>query len=150
MERRLGLLDEIERKTGDKSPALEALLDAMMRPMIVGRFVEGKKNALFMRLMARCHSEPNAEVKQLVRAQFQKTMSRFSAAFLNALPGLALHELSWQLRFVFGALHHTVLILSQEGATHVHQHKKLNEEELVQRLVAFAAACMRASIVDNS
>jgi AcrR family transcriptional regulator len=145
-ERRLVLLDEIARKAGDKSTTLEAILEVMIRPMIVGSFVDGKKNASFMRLMARCHSEPNAEVKRLVRAQFQKLMSRFSAAYLNALPGLTHDELSWQLRFVFGALHHTVLTLSQEGPAPVRLRKKLNEGELVQRLVAFAAAGMRASI----
>lgn len=149
MERRLALLDEIERKAGDRSPALEALLEAMIRPMIDGSFAEGEQNASFKKLIARCHGEPNETVKLLVRGEFKIIMSRFSAAFLRALPGLTHDELSWKLKFVFGALHHTILTLSQGEPTPVRLRKKLNEKELVQRLVAFTAAGMRASIQDT-
>jgi AcrR family transcriptional regulator len=144
-QRRLALLDEVERKAGGKLPTVEALLEAMVRPVVEHGFADPKGDFTFMRLIGRCFSEPNAEVAELIRAHFQKTMSRFTAAFLRVLPGLSPEELFWRVGFTFGALQHTLHTLGKADLMPAHLRKKLDAEELIQRLISFAAAGMKAS-----
>ena len=147
--RRLALLDEAERRAGNKPPALEALLEAMIRPAVEGSFAAGEKNISFMRLMARCHSEQNPAVEQLMRAQFQPVMARFAAAFGGALPDLPREELSWRLSFMLGAMLHALLISSKEDPLPGGPRKKLDADGLVQRLVGFAAAGMKTPLPEG-
>jgi AcrR family transcriptional regulator len=143
--RRLELLGEIERKAGSKPPTVEALLDAMIRPVVEQGFADPKRDATFMRLMGRCFSEPNAEIAQLIRTHFQTTMARFTAAFLRALPGLAPEDLFWRVGFSFGALQHALLTLGMKDSMPAHLRKKLEAEVLIQKLISFAAAGMKTS-----
>ena len=142
--RRLALLGEAERKSGTKSPTVEILLEAMIRPTAEASFAAGKRNTSFMRLMARCHSEPNPEIEQLIRAQFQAMMARFAAAFARALPELSREDLFWRLNFTFGALIHALLISSKEDSLPGGLQKKLDADGLIHRLVAYAAAGMKS------
>ncbi len=144
-QRRLAMLDEAERKSRGKPPAVEALLEAMIRPAVEGSFAAGKRNTTFMRLMARCHSEPNPEIEHLIRTQFQAMMARFAAAFARALPELPREELLWRLIFVSGGLLHALLISSKEDSLPGSLRKRLDADGLIQRLVAFAAAGIKSS-----
>ena len=144
-EQRLALLGEAERRAGNKPPAVEALLEAMIRPAVEASFAAGQRNISFMRLMARCHSEPNPEIEKIMRARFQRMTRRFAAAFARSLPGLPREELFWRLNFAFGALIHTLLISSKEDSLPGKLCRKLDADGLVQRLVAFAAAGMKSS-----
>ncbi|MGH8022376.1 MAG: TetR/AcrR family transcriptional regulator [Limisphaerales bacterium] len=144
--RRLQLLDDVERNTGDKTPKLEAVLEAMIRPAVERGFDHEQDNETFLRLTGRCLSEPNAEIEQLVRTHFDKLIRRFDAAFLRALPGLDPEELFWRLKFMAGALHYSLLTCGKQKSLPVKLRKTLNAEGLIQRLVAFTAAGLRASI----
>lgn len=143
--RRLALLDEAGRKAGGKPPAVEALLEAMIRPTVEASFAAGKRNTSFMRLMARCHSEPNPKIENLIRAQFQTMMARFAAAFARTLPELPREELFWRLIFASGALLHALLVASKEDSLPGGLRKKPDANGLIERLVAFAAAGMKTS-----
>lgn len=144
--RRLTLLAEAERESGARPPAIEALIEAMIRPTVERSFAAGKRNTTFMRLMARCHSEPNPEIEQLIRAQFQAMMDRFVAAFARALPKVPREELFWRLMFASGALLHALLISSKEESLPGRLRKNLDADGLVGRLVAFAAAGMKTPV----
>lgn len=148
-QRRLALLDGVERKSGGRPPAIGALLEAMIRPAVERGFAAGRRNTAFMRLMARCHSEPNPKIEKLIRAQFQKLLARFAAAFARALPELPREELFWRLIFASGALLHALLISSKEESLPGSLRKKLDVEGLVQRLVAFTAAGLKASVPER-
>jgi hypothetical protein len=63
---------------------------------------------------------------------------------LRARPGLTEQELFWRISFIGGALHHALLISGKPSLMPVGMHKRLNTEELVHRLIAFAAAGLRA------
>jgi AcrR family transcriptional regulator len=142
-QQRLALLGEAERKAGSKPPAVEALLEAMIRPAVEASFAAGKRNTSFMRLMARCHSEPNPQIEKMMRAKFQTMMGRLAAAFERALPELPREELFWRLNFTFGTMIHTLLISSKEDSLPGRLRQKLDADGLVKRLVAFAAAGMK-------
>lgn len=143
--RRLALLDEAEGGAGGKSPSVEVLLEAMIRPAVERSFAAGKRNTSFMRLMARCHGEPNPKIERLIRAQFQGMMARFAAAFARALPGRSREELFWRLIFTSGALLHALLISSKEESLPGSLRKKMDADGLIQKLVAFSAAGMRSA-----
>lgn len=145
-QRRLVLLDEIEQKAGQKPPTVEALIEAMIRPAAATGFDKQQGSETFLRLTGRFFSEPNVDIDQLIHANFQKMMLRFTEAFLRVLPGLTQEELYWRLKFTFGALHHVLLTLNRQGSTRSHLGKRLDGEELVRRLVAFAAAGIKAPV----
>jgi len=141
---RLALLGEAERRAGNKPPAVETLLEAMIRPAVEASFAAGQRNISFMRLMARCHSEPNPEIEKIMRTRFQRMTGRFAAAVARSLPGLPREELFWRLNFAFGALIHTLLISSKGDSMPGGLQKKLDADGLIKRLVAYAAAGMKS------
>lgn len=145
-QRRLALLDEIEQNAGKKPPTVAVLIEAMIRPTVMGCFDNREESGTFLRLTGRFFSEPNIEIDQIFHANFQKVWSRFTAAFRRVLPELSEEELSWRLKFTFGALHHVLLTLNKEGSRQAHLTKKPDGEGLVRRLVAFAAAGIKAPL----
>lgn len=144
--RRLELLDNVEAKAGRKAPPLEAVLEAMVRPAVERGFDPSQDTDTFLRLTGRCLSEPNAEIEQIVRVHFEKLIRRFDAAFLRALPGLDPEELFWRIKFMFGALHYSLLTCAKQKHLPVKTRKALDAEGLIQRLVKFTAAGLRASV----
>lgn len=145
-DRRLELLDEVEKKAGDKPLKLELVLEAMIRPAVERGFDQQQDNETFLRLTGRCLSEPNPEIEQLVRENFEKLIRRFDAAFLRALPGLQSEELFWRIKFIVGALHYSLLTCGKQKALPAKMRKALDAEGLIQRLVTFTAAGLRASV----
>jgi AcrR family transcriptional regulator len=148
--RRLELLDDVEETAGNGPPELEAVLEAMIRPAVECGFDQEQDNETFLRLTGRCLSEPNAEIEVLVRAHFEKIIRRFDAAFLRALPGFEPEELFWRIRFMMGALHYSLLTCGKQKNLPVKMRKTLDAEGLIQRLVTFTAAGLRASISRQS
>ena len=59
-----------------KAPAVDAILEALIRLAVESSFSAGAKNTSIMQLLS-AQSEPNAEIKQLIKTQFQTVMSRF-------------------------------------------------------------------------
>jgi hypothetical protein len=80
LQRTLKLLDEAEQKVNQKPPAIEDLVEALMRPMVEGGFSAERKIIPFMRLMGRYQSEPNPEIQRYNRSYTQPIFSRFAAA----------------------------------------------------------------------
>jgi AcrR family transcriptional regulator len=144
--RRLELLDDVEKKAGDKSLPLEAVLEAIIRPAVERGFDHQADNETFLRLTGRCLSEPNAEIDQIMHAHFEKLIRRFDAAFLRALPGLNPEELFWRIKFTIGSLHYSLLTCGKQKTLPIKMRKTLDAEGLIQRLVAFTAAGLRASV----
>jgi AcrR family transcriptional regulator len=143
-QRTLKMIDEAEQKAGQKPARIEALLEALMRPIFEGSFCAGKRNVPFMRLMGRCQSEPSPEIQRLIRSHVQPGFSRFMTAVHRVLPELPSEELFWRIQFVTGAMHRALLVLSREDLPLPNELKKLDAEGFLRRLVAFGAAGLRA------
>lgn len=141
--KRLALLDGVEQKAGGRPARLEAILEALIRPAVEQSFVCACGSKTFMQLFGRCLSEPDEAVERLIHSHFEKVIQRFDAAILRALPGLSQQELYWRISFIGGALHHALLICGKTSLMPAGMHKRLNAEELIQRLTAFAAAGLR-------
>jgi AcrR family transcriptional regulator len=140
VQRTLKLIEEAEQKPA----SIEALLEALMRPMVEGSFCAGKRNFTFMRLMGRCQSEPSHEIQHLIRSHMQPIFSCFTTAVQRVLPGLPSEELFWRIQFITGAMYRALLVSSREDLPVPKNVKKLDAEGLVRRLVAFGAQGMKA------
>ena len=141
--RRLELLDEAEKQAGEKGPELEAILRAFIEPAI-RLYAQDAKGPMFMRVCGRIFAEPTQHLQQTIDDFFTEIVSRFGAAFGRALPGLAPEDLAWSMHFTVGTTIHTLM-----------EHDRLKRftqglctmdepEALIDRMVAFCAAGMRA------
>jgi AcrR family transcriptional regulator len=144
--KRLALLDAAERRAHGKPIQLEAILDALIRPAVEESTACTCGSKTFMQLFGRCLSEPDAGVERLIHSHFEKVIQRFNAAILRALPRLEEQELFWRISFIGGGLHHALLICGKPSLMPMGMHRRLNTEELIHRLITFAAASLRARV----
>jgi hypothetical protein len=71
-QKRLALLDEVERKAGGKPARLEAILEALFRPAVEQSVTHACGGKTFMQLFGRCLSEPNAAASDKRASQYRR------------------------------------------------------------------------------
>jgi AcrR family transcriptional regulator len=141
-EARISALEAVEKSAGKKSPKLEAILEAFIRPALQCSLKASKGGAAFSKLFGRCLSEPSPKVEALLKKQFEPLMVRMDAALMRALPKLSRSEIFWRMKFTFGALHHWLLTKDKFLPNWV---EDIDVEEQVQKLISYAAAGLRAA-----
>jgi AcrR family transcriptional regulator len=148
-QERIARLDAVEKSAGKGPLALAEVMDAFIRPLIEAQR-GGSRHAIILKLIGRGFQEVDPEVRALVHQELAILTKRFDAAFLRAVPGLPPEELPWRIMFFIGAMHFGIDLwttFDQRPASNPQiQPKKLNPEELIQRLVAFVTAGMAASV----
>ena len=82
-------------------------------------------------------------IQKLKGAHFNRLAQRFDTALLRAIPTLSNDALVCGKTFIVGSLHYLLLVLDQTLPCPMDQ--KPECEELVMRLVRFAAAGLRAA-----
>jgi hypothetical protein len=101
-------------------------------------------SASFAKLMGRLIGEPGTTtVQRLKQAHFDRLAQRFDAALLRAIPTLSNEGLACGKTFIIGSLHYLLLMLDQSLPCLID--RKPDCEDLVKRLVRFAAAGLRAA-----
>jgi AcrR family transcriptional regulator len=142
---RLQLLDTAGRAAGDRPLDLEAVLHAFVAPAFHAAGDPGRGGERFVRLVGMAHSLPGSHLIRIFKKHFQPVIERFSQAFSQALPELPIGELYWNMHFMIGAMAHTMMKgkLLEEAAGGLIDAS--DQEAVVDRLVAFAAAGMRAA-----
>ena len=140
-EARLAALDAVER-LAKRNPKLEDILEAFIRPTVQCPFGTPKGGKAFSKLFGRCLSEPSPKIEVLLKRQFEPLVERLDAALMKALPHLSRSEIFWCMKFTFGALHHWLLTRDRFLPTWL---EKVEVEEQIQKLIAFAAAGFRAA-----
>jgi AcrR family transcriptional regulator len=141
-EARIAALDAVERSAKKKSPKLEDILEAFIRPTIQCSFATAKGEKAFSKLFGRCLSEASPEIESLLKRQFEPLVERLDAALLKALPHLSRSEIFWCMKFTFGALHHWLLTKDRFLPAWL---EEVDGEEQIQKLISFAAAGFRAA-----
>ena len=141
-EARLAALDAVEKSAGKRSPKLEAILEAFIRPALQCSLKAPKGGTAFSKLFGRCLSEPSPEVEALLKKQFEPLMERMDAALMKALPHLSRSEIFWRMKFTFGALHHWLLTKDKFRPDWV---EGVDVETQTQKLISYAAAGLRAA-----
>ena len=84
-ERRLALLDALEKEAGSGSPALEDILRAFLGPPFHKQAEWGECGRKFLKLVGHIHSETNQELRVELMGQFEGVLARFTAAVRQAL-----------------------------------------------------------------
>lgn len=148
-QQRLAMLEEAEQQSDGKPLKLEAILEALIGPAVDQGFAQSPHNKSFLQLIGRCLSEPNEETEAIFRKHAADLVNRFNKAFLLTMPGLSREELDWRMRFVIGALHYALLACADQGSWPVKLEKKLDAAGLTERLVAFAAAGLKAAVAER-
>lgn len=140
---RIRLLDELEKEAGDTPLPLETTLEAFLKPTF--EMMQNQKSREFVCLLGRLFTE-SSELKMLIMHQFQEVQQRYFAALQRTLPHLGIVDLTWRVHFMIGAMAHTFAVpekLSIPSSAEVYD---INEENMMQRLITFAAAGLRAPV----
>jgi AcrR family transcriptional regulator len=140
-DERFRRLQEVDLEADD---AVEQILTAFLEPLL--RLVSEKPDGVrgFARLMGRAWSEPSEEVRTIILEEIRETIDRFMAAFRQVLPHLSDGELMWRFHFLAGAMGHTVscsYVLERYSGGSCHTQ---DPDEILDQLVRFLAAGMRA------
>ncbi len=151
-DRRLALLEAVESSCGpSQTLPLEGVLDAFLRPMVEQQAEEIENSQAFIRLLSRCFQERNPQLESLVYEQFGEIVRRINTALLRAVPGLPEDEVFWRVNFLFGSAHHALDSWSRFEVIPFAKMpgsplpRKLDREALLRRLIAYAAAGLRAT-----
>jgi AcrR family transcriptional regulator len=143
-EERLAALDEVERAAGKAAPKAEAVLRAYIRPAVEHALNPKWGSASFAKLMGRLVGEPGTTtVERLKKAHFDRLAQRYDVALRRAIPMLSREALVCGKTFIVGSLHYLLLMLDQSLPCLIE--RKPDCEDLVNRLVRFSAAGLRAA-----
>jgi len=149
---RLRMLEQSEQETAPGTPNVERLLECFLGPplrMVRSMDPEGDR---FMRLMGRAHSEPEDFFRTRVARHFGEVFRRFDAAFGRTLPELPDKERTLRFHFVIGAMAH---VLAHNPVDDFPDDRPgvadpVVVEEVLWRLIRFAAAGLRASVAPQT
>lgn len=139
---RLQLLDQLE--ASDLAPRLEEVIHAFVSPVVRYGLERRDKGQDIAKIFGRAMTQPDEVLRGLLIDELKDVIQRFSRAFARALPHLGHRELMWRVHFVVGSMAHTMA-----GA---HMLERItaglcsldDREGLVDHLVAFLSAGMRA------
>jgi AcrR family transcriptional regulator len=150
---RLALLDEVERRNPRGTLPLEAVLEALIRPVVEEGLNDERHGRTFLRVMGRLFAEPPGHTMKAMRKHLMPTIQRFDAAFARALPDLNEDEMGWRKIAGFGVVQHTLLMLSNlkelPFPLRLIRGRAPRPQKVTRRLVAFCAAGMRSRIAED-
>jgi len=138
---RLERLTALAAEADGRPVALEAVLDAYLRPLFEARAVAGESPARFV--AARLYADPPELVASLKRELFGEVSRRLLDALSASLPGRSRAELALALQFLVGIMVHVTSGHLQD-APHLDA-DALSDETVLARVVAFVAAGLRGT-----
>lgn len=143
---RLSRLNNLQatKRLGDED-ALEQLVRAFVGPALELSRDQDKGGAIFIRMLGRTYTEPNETVNRAVRQMYIEVVDAFRPAFKIVLTDVSDDDLYWRMHFMIGALAYLMSGSTMMGLISSSQVDEANTaEELIQRLVIFLSAGMRA------
>jgi AcrR family transcriptional regulator len=143
-ERRIEMLDDLERAAAGAALNVEDVLRAFLAPVFETFERSKKTGTTFMRLVGQMHTEANSDLRQGFLDLFKEIVPRFGAALSGAVPHLTLNEIHRRMHFVIGAMAHA---LSWEADAKLHMAFEDEGDDaatVLEALVEFGAAGLRA------
>jgi len=144
--RRLAMLDGFEREAGGRAVPVEKVVRALIEPVLRLAGDPAAGGVHFGMLMGRLYSGHSVRFSDLVADEMRNTAAKILSIFHRALPELPPRELYWRIFFTVGALAQTlgaprVLEIISSGLCDLSE-----ADAVIERLVAFAAAGIRAPV----
>jgi len=136
-ERRIEMLESIAGK-----PTVEKVLGAFLRPLLE---LNSGEPGVIRPLMARLYGVPRELHTRIIEENFGPLLRRFVDALAEAIPGAPHEELQWRMFFLIGAMAQSMAwgsIISKFMRTDANAD---DFEELVDRLISFGAAGIKAA-----
>lgn len=140
--RRLAALTDLEAAGNGAAQSVEALLDAFLRPSFEARYDRGNGRFAFRHVAAQLYADPHETMAALKVQLFAPVVARYIDALERALPGRSREEPALNFQFVIGVMVHVI-----SGHADGHSESGAREpvdEAILQRMIAFAAAGIRA------
>ena len=141
-EDRLRLLDACERRWPDAMLSPARILAALFAPAIA----RARSHPGLLRFLGRVYTDGEGEIASFLAERYERTNSRFFAAFAAALPGLKPAELALRLRFVTVAA--ASIIAGADASGSVAGLGTLTDEGMLARLTALMAGALTAPGTD--
>jgi hypothetical protein len=146
-QRRLELLGTIEKASGRRRLALEAVLEAFMGPALrMAEYAPGGGPG-FVCLLGRTFIEPDVQLHAFFMDLFKEVAARFIPAIQRAAPDIPAPDLFWRLHFMIGCLAQTMSDKERLVAISKGQVNPDDTDTATRQLVAFVAGGMRAPVV---
>lgn len=143
-EQRLLLLDRVERDADPDGPALDEILRAFFGPVI--QLLDEHPD--FARLIGQLHVAADPKMKQFFLTLFGDVLRRFAEAARGALPSdLDGAQRASRTLFAFGAMIHTLTNYGDMDLVARGRFDLPRGEVLLDELVAFCAAGLKAGVI---
>lgn len=144
-------LEELRRRDPTRwPPALEEILEAMVRPALLLARAESRKGSVVMRLIGRVLTDPDPKLQDFVFGHFAAVRRGFLDLLSQCLPHLPKVTLYWRHEFTWGALalllcNPTRTVRKTEGLC-----DPLDVDRLLPQFLAFCTAGLRAASLPES
>jgi AcrR family transcriptional regulator len=145
-QRRLDALAALEAAADRGAPAVEAIVEAFLRPGFEEIQAHPRSgDSFYAKLAARLHSDPSAAVASLGHTLFEPVATRFLESLARALPRQTHADRLMGFHFLVGMLVHTLIAKSQPHPLDMPESPAVAPEARLARMVGFAAAGLRAA-----
>lgn len=131
--RRLEMLD-----AAGPNPALEQVIEAFVSPLMEAPQLHS------LHLIGRVFASPDQFVVRVFEKHILPVVRRFSEALATAAPHLTAEERYWRMQFMAGSMAHLLALWGILPMMSGGLIQKMDQNELIPRLVAFLAAGFRA------
>ncbi len=143
-DERLAALSRAQRDAGEREPEIEKIIEAFVGPAL--RMSRDPGGMRFIQLFGRTLSQRNDDIHRMFTDQFRQVLHRFSEALGRALPELPGEEIFWRMMFMIGSMAHTMALADKLPEITGGVCKPTSVERLIERLVPFIAAGLRAPL----
>ncbi len=153
-ERRLARLDALEAEADGRPLKLETIIEAFLRPVFEEHASSVDATARFRQVAARIYSDPPEVVAAMKRELFGPILARFVGALVATLPEKSREEIELGFQFTVGVMVHVisghlVTAPSSEDGGFECCSLRLSNESVLQQMIAYVAAGLRAAGVPN-
>ena len=148
-QERIALLDELEARAAGAPLEVEDVLRVLFGPAIrISQ--DARRGQTFLRILGRFYAEPGDYMRPMFEKLFREVIERFTGALQKALPHLTLTELFWRTHFAVGTMVHTMLDCRRLTQMSGGLCDTANAEEVIDHMVQFAAAGLKAPLNEKS
>lgn len=137
---RLELLDVYKQQFGTDPVPIEYALHALLSPGIKMCF----EKPHFLKIAGQIATHPDEETYIIFVSHFEDVFSRFKDVFALSLPHISDEELMWRIHFLIGSMIHTWTNHSWLRTFSGGVCELKEQEQIINRLIAFCAAGLRA------
>lgn len=151
---RIRLLDNLERQARPDPVKPSQLVDAFFGTLLRHASDPEHDANIFMRLLERTMTDPSNFIKTLFAHEYAEVVTRYKAAFIQALPDVPETEIIWRFHFMLGATSYAIAginilqgVLPNMPSTLVDEN--VYDEQLLPRLMSFLLGGLRAPLPTN-